>query len=356
MDAALRHDVRRLRLRHHIRSVIRAWGRAEARCPPSGRGAAAEGRAEALALLAHWSGRADDRRAADVAQVRAKRIREMNRVNGVNLVARRDASKPGNVSSEPAGGSVELPPGLAQIRAEMRAAHADIVALLERRDGARTVSSRGTIRRVVIDPGHGGRDVGASSPDRLREKDVNLDVARRLASELERRFKIEATLTRNSDRFVSLTDRVRIAHHTRAELLVSIHANAHSSEHVHGIETYYPGIGADSALSEHVARSVQRAMMITLRKHYEGVRDLGVKRGPFHVLVAPRMPAVLVEIGFVTHAMERRRLASSAYQARVAAAIAEGIGEVLQNPPQLARWWTPEGGSKGGPEVAQAYP
>ena len=303
-EAALRHDPQRLRLRHHIERVIQAWEQAEARCPPRARAVAAEGRAGALALLAHWSGRVDDQKKAEWAAARAKRVRRSSQDNDTWRV---------------------LPSAtIAQIRAEMRAAHPDIVAQLEHLERPAN-SSRYEIKRIVLDPGHGGRDFGASGNDGLREKDINLALARRLARELEARLGLEVVLTRTSDRFVSLRERVQIAHRVRGDLFISIHANAHRSKDVHGIETYYAASSSVSDASKRLASSVQRALVLKLRNQQGGVRDLGVKRRRFHVLRASRMPSILIETGFVTHEREGRRLGTARYRSALAEAIADGV-------------------------------
>jgi len=218
--------------------------------------------------------------------------------------------------------------------------------------------------KVVIDPGHGGHDPGAQGY--AVEKDVTLAIARRLAALLEERLGAETLLTRTDDTTLSLSDRTARANSEGADLFVSIHANANPTGRLHGIETYYLDNAADHATSRlaamengldllrprgegsdlryilsdlvqvgkmdesiALARAVQRAVVATTRSRYPYVTDLGVKRGPFYVLVGAYMPCVLVETSFLTHPMEGRRLARDEYQATLAEGIASGVARFL---------------------------
>ena len=218
--------------------------------------------------------------------------------------------------------------------------------------------------KVVIDPGHGGHDPGAQGY--AVEKDVTLAIARRLAALLEERLGAETLLTRTDDTTLSLSDRTARANSEGADLFVSIHANANPTGRLHGIETYYLDNAADHATSRlaamengldllrprgegsdlryilsdlvqvgkmdesiALARAVQRAVVATTRSRYPYVTDLGVKRGPFYVLVGAYMPCVLVETSFLTHPMEGRRLARDQYQATLAEGIASGVARFL---------------------------
>ena len=218
--------------------------------------------------------------------------------------------------------------------------------------------------KVVIDPGHGGHDPGAQGY--AVEKDVTLAIARRLAAPLEERLGAETLLTRTDDTTLSLSDRTARANSEGADLFVSIHANANPTGRLHGIETYYLDNAADHATSRlaamengldllrprgegsdlryilsdlvqvgkmdesiALARAVQRAVVATTRSRYPYVTDLGVKRGPFYVLVGAYMPCVLVETSFLTHPMEGRRLARDEYQATLAEGIASGVARFL---------------------------
>ncbi len=219
--------------------------------------------------------------------------------------------------------------------------------------------------KIVIDPGHGGHDPGAEGF--AVEKDVTLAIARRLATLLRERVGADAILTRDDDATLTLADRTARANAEGADLFVSIHANASAGRRLHGIETYYLNNSADHATmrlaamengldllkpmagkqadiryilsdlvqvgkideSAALATAVQRAVVRRVRERWRGVTDLGVKRGPFYVLVGAYMPCVLVETSFLTHAVEGRRLARRDYQADVADGLATGIARYL---------------------------
>ncbi len=234
------------------------------------------------------------------------------------------------------------------------------------------------IRKVVIDAGHGGKDHGASKR-KVREKDVNLAIAKKLGKILRSKYGIKVVYTRTTDKFVSLRRRARIANQSGADLFVSVHANANRRSNIHGIETYYLNttsnryakrlakrennlghdhgdddpkswsdesaalpdgelgrdlrlILADLAMrsatveSKRLAGYVQSALVARLRKKYKNVEDLGVKHALFYVLLGSRMPSVLVETGFVTNKDEAKRLADGTYQTQIAQSIAHGIG------------------------------
>ncbi|TMA38178.1 MAG: N-acetylmuramoyl-L-alanine amidase [Deltaproteobacteria bacterium] len=218
--------------------------------------------------------------------------------------------------------------------------------------------------KIVIDPGHGGHDPGAQGY--AVEKEVTLAIAQRLAALLRERLGAETVLTRTDDETLSLADRTARANAEGADLFVSIHANANPSGRLHGIETYYLDNAADRATSRlaamengldllhprghgsdlryilsdlvqvgkmdesiALARAVQRAVVATARSRYPYVTDLGVKRGPFYVLVGAYMPCVLIETSFLTHPLEGRRLARTEYQAMIADGVASGVGRFL---------------------------
>ncbi|OAQ21042.1 N-acetylmuramoyl-L-alanine amidase [Thermosulfurimonas dismutans] len=214
------------------------------------------------------------------------------------------------------------------------------------------------IHRIVIDPGHGGRDPGALGLYGLKEKHITLKVSKYLAEELKNCLGCEVILTRDRDIFLPLIKRPAIANLKRADLFVSIHVNAAPNRKSRGIETYYLSFTTDpeamrvAALenavsnqslsdlqnllkkilrntkieeSKRLAQKVQTALVKRLSRKYRGVRNLGVKKAPFVVLVGTRMPAILVEISFITNPTEAKRLRSEAYLREVARGIAEGI-------------------------------
>lgn len=217
---------------------------------------------------------------------------------------------------------------------------------------------------IVIDPGHGGEEEGAHGPTGLREKDVTLDVARRLKSRLAGDRDTEVILTRDDDRRVALDDRTAVANHAVADLFVSIHANSSRRDSARGSETYFvsyqatddesravaalenntlqleKGVqgknGLDLVLwdlaqsaflkeSSDLAEAIQDRLNDTL-----GVRNRGIKQAPFRVLMGATMPAVLVEIAFISSPDEEKRLRDAAFKDRIADALAESIRRFRQ--------------------------
>ena len=221
--------------------------------------------------------------------------------------------------------------------------------------------------KIVLDPGHGGHDPGAQGY--AVEKDVTLGIARGLAAKLRERLDAEVILTRSRDTTLSLAARTARANAEGADLFVSIHANASPNPRLQGVETYYlnntndrgtirlaameNGVPATRKrirgrsdlryiLSDLVqvgkmeesialASALQRALVGYLDDRYPGIADLGVKRGPFYVLVGAYMPCVLVETSFLTHPAEGRRLAGQAYREAVAEGLYHGIARFLDD-------------------------
>jgi N-acetylmuramoyl-L-alanine amidase len=220
------------------------------------------------------------------------------------------------------------------------------------------------IRTVVIDPGHGGEDLGAQGPGGLFEKDVALAIARRLRGALTNSFGLQVFLTRDRDVDVSLDDRTAIANNYKADLFLSIHANGSRARSAVGSEVYFlsyqasddesrrlaqseglalppsapAGTGADLALilwdmaqAEHLEESSLLAMRIQEElAALTGAQARGVKQAPFRVLVGAAMPAVLIEVAFITNPEEEKLLGQDTFQARVATALARGIGRYDQ--------------------------
>ena len=213
------------------------------------------------------------------------------------------------------------------------------------------------VETIVIDPGHGGKDPGATH-NGLREKDINLDVAKRLANVLKGSgYKV--FLTRTDDRYVGLYERTDIARKHDADLFVSIHANAHNKTSVKGFETYYldfsddpstirlaavenagverQGLGkmekilGDMLLtarvqeSERLANMVQHNFLKKAGKDGYTVKDGGARGAPFHVLIGASMPSILIEIGYSSNAAEAKMLASGDYRNSLAEGIADGL-------------------------------
>ena len=221
------------------------------------------------------------------------------------------------------------------------------------------------VRRIVIDPGHGGRDPGA--PGYLKgvlEKNVTLEIAKRLARKIEEQLGCEAILTRNEDVYLSLEERTAIANTKNADLFISIHTNAHEKMASHGAETYFLNLATDedairlAALenatstksisdledilselmknakleeSKRLATYVQEAMVNQHDPKYGGVKDHGVKEAPFYVLLGAEMPCILVEVAFITNPGECRKLNTADYQEEIASAIATGIQRYVED-------------------------
>jgi N-acetylmuramoyl-L-alanine amidase len=214
------------------------------------------------------------------------------------------------------------------------------------------------IRKIVLDPGHGGKDPGAIGIDGVAEKDIVLKVARKLAAKLQREMGIEVVLTRKDDTFIPLENRTAIANSEDADLFISLHMNAAPTADAKGLETYYLDNTTDEASIRLAAREnattrgqisdlqfilsdmTQNSKLedsITLAHNLHGsvvgamspkigeVRDLGVKKALFYVLVGARMPSVLVEMFFITNRVEGRAMAQDASQDTVVDALYDGI-------------------------------
>ncbi|HBI14932.1 MAG TPA: N-acetylmuramoyl-L-alanine amidase [Desulfobulbaceae bacterium] len=219
------------------------------------------------------------------------------------------------------------------------------------------------VRRIVLDPGHGGKDPGAIAFG-LKEKDIVLQVAKRLATKLKEELGCEVILTRNKDVFLSLEERTAIANASGADLFISLHLNAHPSEKVFGFETYYLNLSTDpeairvaaleNATSTHqlsdlqgilsdimknskidessrLARQVQEALSsgLTNRK-YRQVKNLGVKQAPFYVLIGAEMPAILIEMAFISNKTDAGYVKKEGYQEALSTEIAQGIRKYIR--------------------------
>jgi N-acetylmuramoyl-L-alanine amidase len=216
------------------------------------------------------------------------------------------------------------------------------------------------VSRIIIDAGHGGHDYGA--PGYLKgvhEKDVVLQISRRLAKKIRKELKYEVYLTRNSDKFLTLEERTAIANTKNADLFISIHTNSHRNRRAFGIETYFLNLATDDDAirvaamenatstknisdlqtilsdlmqnakineSSRLAGYIQSSMVRHLRsKRYSRIKDKGVKQAPFYVLLGAQMPAVLVETSFISNPRECKRLINPQYQERLCEAIVQGI-------------------------------
>ncbi len=178
---------------------------------------------------------------------------------------------------------------------------------------------RGT--HVAIDPGHGGRDPGTTSIYGTYEKDLNLTVAHKIVSDLQRRG-LTVTMTRQRDRYPELESRADMANRCNVDLFVSIHADSAPNPDARGFTLYVAEAASSEALR--AARAIAQAMATT------GLDSRGVRRNNYRVLVQTRSPAVLIELGYLSNAQDCARLLNDAFQDRLAAAIASGIADYLR--------------------------
>ena len=226
------------------------------------------------------------------------------------------------------------------------------------------------VNRIVIDPGHGGKDWGAISCHHVAEKDITLIIARALKENLEAKLGCKVILTRTRDQFVALDERTQIANAAKADLFISIHANAHVDPSLSGVETYSLNFAKDQesarvaalenapshkTLSElkpllqklvlttkinesaALARQVQRNIVAKLRAKGDKVRDLGVKQAPFHVLLGAEMPSVLIETAFISNAKDECRLNDRQFQQDLVKGITAGIESYLMEVKRVAK-------------------
>jgi N-acetylmuramoyl-L-alanine amidase len=250
----------------------------------------------------------------------------------------------------------------------------DVARPVEPRSGREAFTP---LRTIVLDAGHGGHDSGAIGPGGLMEKELVLDITRRVARLLETRLGVKVLFSRDGDHFVPLRDRTSFANRERADLFVSIHANAHRVAASEGVEVYFlsseatdnaarqlaaaensviqlekpaPGrpAGRGSEIvktmlwdlaqaefqteSSRLAETVLDSMTVGLR-----IPNRGVKQAGFYVLGGAAMPAVLVEIGFVTNPREEKRLKDTRYRDEIARAIANGLAEYKRIADQRGR-------------------
>ena len=226
------------------------------------------------------------------------------------------------------------------------------------REGYSTARQLGLVaRRILIDPGHGGHDPGTLG-NGLREKDLTLDISRRVANLLEKDGELEVTLTRDSDVFIPLEERTAIANTKEADLFLSIHINASRSSSPRGLETFYLNLATTPDAEEVAARenavstrriaelqdilekvmnnskiqesremahAIQDSMAVGVLQSKQNKQNRGVKTAPLYVLLGANMPAVLVEVGFITNTFDAKDLRNTSYREKLALAIANGV-------------------------------
>lgn len=257
-------------------------------------------------------------------------------------------------------GSQESSPGLVK----------KTVAIPETRDkkmapGSLTRQLALGVSRIVIDPGHGGRDSGAPGAIKgVYEKQIVLEIAKRLARRIEKELGCEVFLTRNDDHFLTLEERTAIANTKEADLFISLHTNASMNRNASGFETYFLNLATDEDSirvaarenatsrknisdlqailndlmqnakineSARLAAFVQNSMVGHVSKNYDRITDKGVKQAPFYVLLGAQMPSILVEASFISNARECERLMNPEYQENITRGITEGIRQYIKN-------------------------
>jgi len=216
------------------------------------------------------------------------------------------------------------------------------------------------IGRIVVDAGHGGHDTGTIGPRGLLEKDLVLDVATRLGKLLEQKLGAEVVYTRDDDTFIPLETRTAIANKHEADLFISVHANSSRDPKARGVETYYLNFTSDSDALEVAAREnavsqksvfelsdlvkkiamkekieesrefaadVQGALFTGLSLKNAGLRNRGVKKAPFVVLIGANMPSILAEISFVSNPQDEKRLKTPEYRQKIAESLFRGVSK-----------------------------
>jgi N-acetylmuramoyl-L-alanine amidase len=218
------------------------------------------------------------------------------------------------------------------------------------------------IGKIVIDAGHGGHDTGTIGPNGLEEKDLVLEVGKRLGKMLETRLGAEVVYTRKDDTFIPLETRTAIANQERADLFISIHANSSHDPAARGVETYYLNFTSspealevaarENAVSEksiyelrdlvkkialkdkieesrEFAGDVQQSLHSGLAAKSPAIRDRGVKKAPFIVLIGANMPSILAEISFVSNPTDEHRLETAEYRQRIADSLYRGVAKYV---------------------------
>ncbi|MFH1487308.1 MAG: N-acetylmuramoyl-L-alanine amidase, partial [Pseudomonadota bacterium] len=226
-----------------------------------------------------------------------------------------------------------------------------------------------SVKKIVIDPGHGGKDPGTYLKGGIKEKNIVLKLAGTVAEKVRKSLGCEAVLTRSKDVFLPLERRTAFANMNKADLFVSLHINAHKQADVQGLETYFLNMATDASAvmvaarenatseknisdlqtilndlmlntkiseSSKLAHEVQGGMLGSLNKGYGGVKSLGVKQAPFYVLIGAEMPAILIETGFITNPKERTRLLNQKYLDSLADGIVAGIDRYIKSIDKVA--------------------
>ena len=296
----------------------------------------------------------------------SKRVSTKSRAKTVETAANKNDSEPGDDSASDDDPAPSAASGKSSSRsaASKRAQDLDVRVAKPTASGDRSlIRTLGLkIGKIVIDPGHGGHDTGTIGPNGLEEKDLVLEVGRRLGKLLETRLGAEVVYTRKDDTFIPLETRTAIANQQRADLFISIHANSSHDPDARGVETYYLNFTSspealevaarENAVSEksiyelgdlvkkialrekieesrEFAGDVQSSLHSGLAAKSPAIRDRGVKKAPFIVLIGANMPSILAEISFVSNPSDERRLETSEYRQRIAESLYRGIAKYV---------------------------
>ncbi len=237
-------------------------------------------------------------------------------------------------------------------------------AVVEKKSKPAKKPSISKIRRIVVDPGHGGHDSGAVGPNGIMEKDVVLAIGLKLRDLFKEELGVDVVMTRSTDVFIPLEERTAIANKVGADLFLSVHANAALNRSACGIETYYLNLAKTDKVAQlaakengtslekvsvlqailfdlmanyklndsaHLADEVQKSLFKKIKVKHADVKNLGVKQGPFYVLVGAGMPSILVETAFLSNAQEESRLKDPTYQEMTAIGIFEGVRNYISS-------------------------
>jgi len=227
------------------------------------------------------------------------------------------------------------------------------------------------VRKIVVDPGHGGKDFGAPGYQKgVHEKDVALAISKKLAAKLQKELGCEVIMTRTTDKYLTLEERTAFANTQNADMFISVHTNSHTDRRAYGIETYFLNLATDEDAirvaatenmtsvknisdldsildslwhnmkvneSSSLAAYVQDAICSGLSKKYSQIKNKKVKQAPFYVLLGAQMPAVLVETSFISNKTECARLVDEKYQNAMVESLTEGVRKYIQetNPTAL---------------------
>jgi len=303
-------------------------------------------------------------KAARIAQYKADVVRVVFDLDSIKDYKIFTFSDPFRILIDVKGNKEPEPPAKNEIVNESPpVAENPAVATVEEKTPAANNDKPAKIRKVVVDPGHGGHDPGAIGVSGTREKDAVLQIGLKLARKLKDELGLDVVMTRSTDVFIELQERTAIANKVGADLFISVHANASLNHNASGIETYYLNLAktektAQLAAKEngtslakvsllqavlfdlmanyklndsaHLADEVQKATYAKINGQFP-LKNLGVKQGPFYVLVGATMPSILVETAFLSNEREEVRLNDQQYQETVADGIVAGVKSYMSS-------------------------